>query len=538
MLPYKATSNVTFDKDFKTDTDNIVDALKSFKTNFDKSWKDVWANTASEEKDALAKVVSNYSSKMNSISKKETSFTSDYLNKWSGWLTSVTSSFKSAFNSLPGLASKSLSKVISEVNKGIGGVNSVITDFGGKSLNLAKYAVGTAGTPGGNLAVVGEQGYELAYDKQNGIYPVGLKGEEVRYLGADTAILPHHLSEQFMGMVANLPHHATGKGETSKISEDMTDYVFEHLDGLKKDPVPFLKKPYFAAASFNGNEFISRFGNALSNGFLKAIAEPFKKTLADMDFSGGGGARPAKAYGPMIKAAAAYMHQKITEFNVVMIERIIANESGGDPNVTNNWDRNAQEGHPSTGILQYIMPTFLNYAMPGHTNIHNPLDQLIALFNDATWRSDMGMGYNGKYGEWRGSASGPSGPRLMYDGGFITKPTSIIGGEAGPEVMIPLNNKMRAIQILQQAKNTIGGADETVNNTNVDTTRVESNQQQQLMMTQVMVKLLGKIADGSLATDSSNGGTSLNDISNMLDKVSLQNRKMTKFQAKGGTALA
>lgn len=534
----KATSSVTFDKDFKTDTDNVVDALKSFKTNFDKSWKDVWANTGSEEKDALAKVVSNYSSKMNAISKKETSFSSDYLNKWSSWLKSVTSTFKTAFNSLPGLASKSLSKVISEVNKGIGGINSVITDFGGKSLNLAKYAVGTAGTPGGNLAVVGEQGYELAYDKANGIYPVGLKGEEVRYLGADTAILPHHLSEQFMGMVANLPHHATGKGDTNKTSEDMTDYVFEHLDELKKDPVPFLKKPYFEKASFSGNEFISRFGNAISNGFLKAIAEPFKKTLADLDFSGAGGARPASAYGPMIKAAAAYMHQKITDFNVDMIERIIGNESGGNPHAINLTDNNAKAGTPSKGILQYIDPTFNNYAMPGHKNIWNPLDQLIALFNDATWRTDMGMGYNGKYGEWRGSASGPSGPRLMYDGGLINKPTSIIGGEAGPEVMIPLNNKMRAVQILQKAKDTIGGPDDTNTSVSIDTTRVESNQQQQLMMTQIMVKLLSKIADGSMASDVSNGGTSLNDISNALDKIGLSNRKMTKFQGKGGTAFA
>lgn len=534
----KATTKVTFDTDFKNLTDNIVDALKSFKTNFDKSWKDVWANTGSEEKDALAKVVSNYSSKMNAISKKETSFSSDYLNKWSSWLKSVKSSFKTAFNSLPGLASKSLSKVISEVNKGIGGVNSVITDFGGKSLNLAKYAVGTAGTPGGNLAVVGEQGYELAYDKANGIYPVGLKGEEVRYLGTNTAILPHHLSEQFMGMVANLPHHANGKGDTNKTSEDMTDYIFEHLDELKKDPVPFLKKPYFEKANFSGNEFISRFGNAISNGFLKAIAEPFKKTLADMDFSGAGGARPAKAYGPMIKAAAAYMHQKITDFNVDMIERIIGNESGGNPHAINLTDNNAKAGTPSKGILQYIDPTFNNYAMPGHKNIWNPLDQLIALFNDATWRTDMGMGYNGKYGEWRGSASGPSGPRFMYDGGFINKPTSIIGGEAGPEVMIPLNNKMRAVQILQKAKDTIGGPDDTNVTASVDTTRVESNQQQQLMMTQIMVKLLSKIADGSMASDVSNGGTSLNDISNALDKIGLSNRKMTKFQGKGGTAFA
>jgi len=532
-----ATKKATFDKDFKKDTDSIIDDLKDFKTSFNNSWKNVWKDTASDEKDALSKVVSIYGSKMNSISKKENSFTGDFLKKWKSWLNSVTSEFKSAFNSIPGLASKSMNKVISEVNKGIGGVNSVISSFGGKSLNLAKYAVGSAGTPGG-LAVVGEQGYELAFDHQRGIYPVGLGGEEVRYLSPETSVLPHHLSEQFMGMVANLPHHATGKGDTSKTSDDMTDYLFEHLDALKKDPVPFLKKPFFEKASFTGNDFINRFGTALSNGFLKAIASPIKKELEDMDFSGGGGARPAKAYGPMIKAAAAYMHQSITDFNVDMIERIIANESGGNPMAINLTDTNAQAGTPSMGILQYIMPTFMNYAMPGHQNIHNPLDQLIALFNDATWRSDMGMGYNGKYGEWRGAASGPSGPRLMARGGLVNVATSAIIGEAGPEMVVPLNNKMRAIQIIEKAKNAIGG-DTNSNETNVnaDTTGVESNQKQQLMMTQMQVKLLGKMVELLGNNSSSTNSGSFGDLNDALDKLGLNKRKMTKFQAKGGTAL-
>jgi len=339
-------------------------------------------------------------------------------------------------------------------------------------------------------------------------------------------------------MVANLPHHATGKGDTSKTSDDMTDYLFEHLDALKKDPVPFLKKPFFEKASFTGNDFINRFGTALSNGFLKAIASPIKKELEDMDFSGGGGARPAKAYGPMIKAAAAYMHQSITDFNVDMIERIIANESGGNPMAINLTDTNAQAGTPSMGILQYIMPTFMNYAMPGHQNIHNPLDQLIALFNDATWRSDMGMGYNGKYGEWRGAASGPSGPRLMARGGLVNVATSAIIGEAGPEMVVPLNNKMRAIQIIEKAKNAIGG-DTNSNETNVnaDTTGVESNQKQQLMMTQMQVKLLGKMVELLGNNSSSTNSGSFGDLNDALDKLGLNKRKMTKFQAKGGTAL-
>lgn len=430
----KATNLITFDKSFKNAVNNIMSVLSTFDTSFKEGWKNAWKDAKSDQSDALKGIQKNFQSKTSSIIKDENTFSSEFLKGWKSWLSSVKSEFKTSFNSLPGLANTALGKVISNVNKGIGGINSVITEFGGKSLSLAKYATGTSGTPKGNLAVVGEQGYELAYDKANGIYPVGLKGEEIRYLDSDTAVLPHNLSKQFMGMVASLPHHATGKGDTNKASEDMTDYLFEHLDELKKDPVPFLKKPYFEKANFNGNEFISRFGSAISNGFLKAIAEPFKKILDEMDFSGGGGTRPAKAYGSMIRAAAAYMHQKITDFNVDMIERIIANESGGNPHAINLTDSNARAGTPSKGILQYIDPTFNNYAMPGHTNIYNPLDQLIALFNDATWRTDMGMGYNGKYGEWRGSASGPSGPRLMANGGWLNSPTYLGNGNVAGEV--------------------------------------------------------------------------------------------------------
>ncbi|MDT6953707.1 transglycosylase SLT domain-containing protein [Companilactobacillus alimentarius] len=49
-----------------------------------------------------------------------------------------------------------------------------------------------------------------------------------------------------------------------------------------------------------------------------------------------------------------------------MIERIIGNESGGNPHAINLTDNNAKAGTPSKGILQYIDPTFNNYAMPGH----------------------------------------------------------------------------------------------------------------------------------------------------------------------------
>lgn len=60
------------------------------------------------------------------------------------------------------------------------------------------------------------------------------------------------------------------------------------------------------------------------------------------------------------------------------LELMIQKESGGNPNAINLWDSNAKAGHPSIGLMQTIQPTFDKYAMPGHTDIRNPVDNIIA----------------------------------------------------------------------------------------------------------------------------------------------------------------
>ncbi|MBO0819519.1 MAG: transglycosylase SLT domain-containing protein [Nocardiopsaceae bacterium] len=60
------------------------------------------------------------------------------------------------------------------------------------------------------------------------------------------------------------------------------------------------------------------------------------------------------------------------------IALIIQHESGGNPNAVNHWDSNAAAGHPSEGLMQTIGPTFNSYKLPGHDNILNPVDNIIA----------------------------------------------------------------------------------------------------------------------------------------------------------------
>ncbi len=57
---------------------------------------------------------------------------------------------------------------------------------------------------------------------------------------------------------------------------------------------------------------------------------------------------------------------------------IIGHESGADPLAINGWDSNAAGGHPSKGLMQTIDSTFNAYAAPGHGDIWNPVDNIVA----------------------------------------------------------------------------------------------------------------------------------------------------------------
>jgi LysM repeat protein len=101
----------------------------------------------------------------------------------------------------------------------------------------------------------------------------------------------------------------------------------------------------------------------------------------------GGGAAPVSNapvkgnVGQWIAQAQAILRAKgvpASKMNAQDIALIIRRESGGNPNAQNNWDSNAKKGTPSIGLMQTIGPTFNAYKLPGHGNIRNPVDNIIA----------------------------------------------------------------------------------------------------------------------------------------------------------------
>jgi soluble lytic murein transglycosylase-like protein len=92
-------------------------------------------------------------------------------------------------------------------------------------------------------------------------------------------------------------------------------------------------------------------------------------------------ARPSGQQGQWIDEALQVLRQQgydTRQIDPADIAAIIQHESGGDPNAINLWDSNAAAGIPSKGLMQTIDPTFNSYAAPGHRDIWNPVDNIVA----------------------------------------------------------------------------------------------------------------------------------------------------------------
>lgn len=138
-----------------------------------------------------------------------------------------------------------------------------------------------------------------------------------------------------------------------------------------------------------------------------------------------------------IKKAAKEMGQKVSDEQVNKIVSMIAGESGGDPTVTQKvWDINMAEGHPAQGLLQFIPSIFKKYAVKGHDNIKSGYDQLLALFNDSTWASDIHYG-----GGW----SPHGNPIKKATGGIVTHAT---GNTYQGKLVATANNQIKNNSIL------------------------------------------------------------------------------------------
>ncbi|MCR1916206.1 phage tail protein [Lactobacillus taiwanensis] len=94
-------------------------------------------------------------------------------------------------------------------------------------------------------------------------------------------------------------------------------------------------------------------------------------------------------WGPAIRNAGKVMGTTISDEYVQKIKNMIQGESGGSETVVNTLDSNAQAGHPSAGVLQFIEATFKKYMVKPFTTWKKGWDQICALLNMSDWKHQV-----------------------------------------------------------------------------------------------------------------------------------------------------
>lgn len=489
----KSLSGRNFATLFSDAVKDIKEALTSFKRSFNKSWKDLWDNIAKPVQKGLDKADTYTYRNFKSIQSRRESFSKTFLSGWKNWINQVLNLFRNGMNKLPGYASSAMNSVISRMNRGIGGVNAVIGEFGGdKKLSTIKYANGTdKGHPGGHMLVNDSKKphwKELVkfpgkpwtmFDQKDTFIPNAPKGTQV--INGD----------ETYNLMAKHGIYAYADGTLDP------DQAMKMMDEIDKNPLKALKKAFYGKTSFaKGSAVVRGFGSAMANAFLNSIKKPFKKAI---DEFGGALANPSGAgvmrWKPYVIKALKLNGFEASAFQVKAWLDVIQRESGGNPRAINLWDSNAKAGHPSMGLVQTIGPRFNAYKFPGHNNPYNGFDDLLA-----------GINYMKHiYGSGISAFTRVADPRIGYaNGGYsFTHKFAEISEGNNPEAIIPLSleKRPRALQLMSEIIADMKG--DATNNSTIQ--QLEANKQRKVSNEKLdqLITLLTELVTGDQYVETS-----------------------------------
>ncbi|MCT0043005.1 hypothetical protein EFL87_11360 [Weissella confusa] len=362
------------------------------------------------------------------------------------------------WNGLKDFARDGINNVISVINNGIGGINTVIHTFGGKKEaigKIPKFANGTKGAPKG-LAIVndapGEHYQEAIIDNSGRATVLEGRNRLVNFSGGETVIPAHAL-----------PHFAHGTDNWLDTAIGWIKDKWDKLTEFIAHPIKALSNVMNKAVSgIAGSSLVTNIAPAMANGLVQGIADPIvnmfkslKKKHEDEDVvaQAGEGAMSKESFNKTARKAADMIGEHLSGADLAQLWSQAMFESNVNPSINTGYDDGDGTGKPR-GLFQYKVDTFKAWQYPGHNNILSALDQFLAVFNMLDWRSALAP--TGVKRGW-----GPWGAKRFADGGWINSRTFAEMGEEGfPEVVIPMNpsRKPRANQLLAEANQRINGS--------------------------------------------------------------------------------
>lgn len=407
--------------------------------------------------------------------------TSRTLGSWAGTLgRTIGDGIRDGIYNISSAVRKVVNAIVKPVqnatNKIRDGINWVLGKLGGGSIgwgffNWNSYATGTDNHPGG-LALVNDQegdiyreSYELPNGEQ-GLFPA--KRNFLTYLPAGTKVkTATSTANELAGMV---PKYAGGIGnfnfDFSGIFDGISsalgnldfgnifdgvgsfvDGVMEELEKVTDDIAhPERLVNYivdkFVTYDWSLGDASLKFAKGAVNQEKKGMMNWAKKVINQFGGSTHQTGPGAEGWRSAVKKALRKNGLPATPAYVNAWVRQIQTESGGNEHAVQGGytDINTLTGDLAKGLLQTISATFNAYKFPGHGNIFNGYDNMLAAINYAKHRygSDMlavighGHGYE--------------------DGGLIAKHGFYeISENDKPEMVVPLTNRELGMRRINEA---------------------------------------------------------------------------------------
>ena len=327
-----------------------------------------------------------------------------------------------------------------------GGINWVLDKIGASKLGgswsaaIPTFATGTAGNRDGlkksTIGMVndgaGPHWRELySYKGQVGAFPN--KRNFITFLPKGMSILNGEDSHKFMSAIG-LPKFANGVGSFFDSLEKGAADAGDFIDKVIEHPVQALEDIFkkFIKVS-TPIKFATNLITSVPAYVAKQAGNWIKKQFEELADPGGSG---VERWRPYVIKALAMLH--LSSSLVGKVLRQIQTESGGNPKAMGGTDGLA-DGH-AMGLMQVKPGTFAANKLPGHGNIWNGFDNLLAGLNYARKRYGDSLSF---LGQGHGYANG----------GLVNVESLAHVAEGNrPEMIIPLtaSKRGRAYQLLSE----------------------------------------------------------------------------------------
>lgn len=381
----------------KQDVGNKWDTVKSATSS---AWSKVAGYVDEHTSGARKKASQNFNALKDTMSSILDSISSTWKRMWSG----IADYFSGIWDGIKKSARNGLNDVIGFLNGGVDGINNVVSFFGGSKKTVPRIPKLAKGgrMSRSTLALVNDEEsstYREAIFRRDGSVELPQERNVLTHLEAGDAVMPAKQTAMLLG----LPQYKGGFGDwlgkaadwVGDVSGDIGEWLADKIDQLEdalKNPLELLMN-LFKKEKNSATAIWHDIGEGAGKYIPKSAVDWFKNKLSEFKkkFDESGGSNPpgegVERWRGSVKKALGKLGLSTSADMVNKVLRQIQTESGGNPNAKQpGADPDGDGSGPALGLMQTKRGTFLANALPGHGNMWNGYDNILAGLNYARKR--------------------------------------------------------------------------------------------------------------------------------------------------------